>query len=65
MKKVWLVSADWSLEKRLRWMTGLPPSSKAMPSWTASIKTLGDSDDFITSSATRSDAPSRSKYTVH
>jgi hypothetical protein len=26
-------------------MTGLPPSSRAMPNWTASMKTLGDNDD--------------------
>lgn len=35
----------------------LSPSSKAMPNWTASINTLGERDDFMTSSAPRSEAP--------
>ena len=62
LKNAWLRSPPSSLLYMLFWMIGLPPSSSALPNSTASTKMDGECTDLITSSTTKSDAPSRSRW---
>lgn len=62
LKNAWLRSPPKSLLYMLFCMIGFPPSNKAIPRVTASSNMDGEFIEFITSSITRSDAPSRSKW---
>ena len=57
-----VLSRPMSVVNMLRWMSGLPPSSSAMPSCTASVKISWLAAERVTSSITRVLAPSRSRW---
>lgn len=62
LKNDWLRSPPISFVIMLFWIIGFPPSRRAMPNSTASTNMLGEWTLFMTSSTTRSDAPSRSRW---
>uniref|UniRef100_A0A2M4DCX8 Putative secreted protein n=1 Tax=Anopheles darlingi TaxID=43151 RepID=A0A2M4DCX8_ANODA len=62
LKNDWLRSLLRNLLYMPFWMIGLPPSRSAIPSSIASTKIDGELMDLITSSITRSLAPSLSRW---